>query len=887
MDMEWLQRLDAATDYVALHEALFGPKHHLSGDEMWAKCPLHGDCDDPGKWSVNTTNGQWKCFKSGEGGSYLGLIRKLRPQTWRDDWIAACPRTAEVFQANPSPKAPKLKLGSNLHKDVDFFATARDAAALTTDEDLAPLSEAWAIPVAALREMGWFVMRGGKEGGAHPKYTIPVYQADKRISGLRHRFLKPYPTVRVEGKEPREIKSRLATGSKVGIIGMAQLERVATDGKPLPVIKVEGEKDWAVALHTYGATHAVISPSHGSSSVASCLPDLLRNRDVTLLYDEDEAGNKGARTVLSTLLGVAASLKWAHLNTPGQDVFNLLRETEGGKALVDKALAEATLFSKEEAVKDVAALIRASMPEDGQPDIRALANHIYDVLTEAGAIWIAGDDGNAYCNFDGRAYQCCNADHGWVMRLGEWTGLDSFGSMGMRLHRQVRSVAGERGIKTDPKAWYAHRDGVMYLPLGGKHGDLVEMSESGIRQVKNGSNGVVIMPNDRMLEFKWDERHDAAKGLEAWSRFISLFTCSYEDRALLDAWLTAIYLYEFNETHPLMRFVGAPGSGKSFAAKLLTTLVMGKPTLNISTTAAMYRITANQPLFCLDNIEAQHMTEDLHTFLLLAATGATKAKSNLDTSSGVIHEQIRSWIITTGIDPVSFGKRELVERTVIVPFGVIRETDFMPRKETRWVEENRNLLLNHLFRRVWSTFLRVREGALDRALHLLPGSVRPRLRDFYALCIVARNVVGGDDTIINFMMAEHAEDENDATVNDNPLVTLLQQLPFFVLTASGKDLGMPLKKVQGGWQSDWVTSQRMHVVLSACSRAIGLRYPYETPQHMTTRLGLALKQMDDIGYRFERGEHAINGKRTRAWRFFVPAVAGQQVTDLYGATQNG
>lgn len=882
MDMEWLQRLDAATDYAALHTSLFGPAHHTSGEELWAKCPLHPECDDAGKWSVNTRTGQWKCFRTGEGGAYISLVRKLRPQSWRDDWRAACPRTVEVFESGMPTKSPGLR--SNQQTVADFASTARDGAARTTDAELLPLSEKWSIPVDVLREMGWFVLTGGREGGKHPKFCVSVYNAEDQITGIRIRFLEPYPIMKMGDGEPKVMKSRLMKGSKIGVIGMAQLKRATPDGVPLPILIVEGEKDWAVAVREYGDRFAVASTSHGSSTFPSAFLSLCQNRDVTLLYDEDDAGNKGARTALTLLRPVAASVKWAHLGVPGKDLFNLIRE-DGAKATVDAALEAAEPFTMDDAVKDVAALIRASIEEDKQPDVMKLANHIYDVLHDAGAMWISGLDGNAYCNMDGRAYCCATSDHGWVVRIGEWTGFDSFGAIGQRLHRQLRAVAGERGIKCDPHAWYAKQDDALYLPLGGRVQNLVELSRNGIRQVKNGTNGVVIMPNDRFVEFKWDENFNEKVGQESWSRFISLFTCSDEDRAMLDAWLTAIFLYDFNETHPLMRFVGAPGSGKSFAAKLLTTLILGTPSLNIATTAAMYRVTANQPIFCLDNVEAQHMTEDLHTFLLLAATGANKLKSNTNTASDVIAESIKSWIVTTGIDPVSFGKRELVERTVIVPFGVNRAKDFMPRRETQWVSTNREILLNFLYRRAWRTLLRIQDSELDRAISSLPENVRPRLRDFYALLMVARNLTGGDD-MIRFMLSEHSDDETEATINDNPLVTLIQQLPFFLGTTLGKEIGVSIQLARGGSQTNWISGQRLFVALSMCSKHCGMKFPYETPQHLSIRIGLAKSQMEALGYKLEKSENrVVDGKRSRAWRIFIPTVSGEQTPTLFEGAQ--
>jgi len=886
VDQAWLDKLDAATDYVALFRSQFGEPRKISGDEVWAKCPIHDDCDDPGKWSMSVKNGQWGCFKHDEHGSMIGLMKKLTPKSWRDKWIAACPATKEVFGIEDRSKKSDKKSDSTRHT-VDHDLLYRDGLRSTTDADLQPLAEKWSIPVAVLRKQGWFVLRGGHEGGDHPKYCLPILDpTNGKVCGIRIRFLPPYPIKKDKDGKEHETKSRLMTDSKVGIFGdgLSRLLDKTPEGIELPVLFCEGEKDWAVAS-AVAEGWAVVSLSHGSGSSGVPMRDLLKDRDVTVLYDEDDAGNKGSRTLLTTLVNSARTLKWAHIGQPKKDIFNIVRDDGGGAPALLALIEKAEPFSMKEALADVRAVIQSQMDDEAPPEVVPICDTIYKVLADAGALWLKTRNADGYCVYNGRVYECSVADPGWALRIGEWTGIDSFGSIGQRIHRQLHALAVERGTECDTTAWYARDGDGLYLPLCDREQHLVELRPTGMRPVANGKNGVVVLPSPHMRPIAWieDEKFNFKEAGDAWLHFFSMFTCPNEDRRLLEAFVLMMPLYDWVDTHPIFRFSGAPGSGKSSAAKLLTVLMYGDERLFKATNAATYRISANSPLVCMDNVEADNVDENLELFFLLAATGAEKLKSAMDSPTRTISERVRSWVLTTGVDPISNGKREIVERTVIVPFGGNTSDGFMPKAAVVWVRENRDLLWNLIFRRTWSTISAIKDGALDRVVRSLNKKVRPRLREFYALASVALGSYDKADDTIAYMTDAHGEDESTATIEDNPIVDLLSFVPTFIKTESGKSVGVPFSENGDGWQTDWVQTQRLGILLSMTARAAGRPYPFRSTQQMSTRLGLVRAQLDALGFKLERNENLmIDGKRVRAWRLFIPRRMGRQET-LFGA----
>lgn len=874
VDQAWLERLDAATDYLALFTAEFGPPHHVSGDEAWAKCPVHADCDDPGKFSVSLKNGKWGCFKHDEHGSMLGLLKSLRPKSWRDGWIAACPATKDVFGIEQ--RGGPTKKSDSTRQKVDHLTLAGEARANTTDEDLAPLAERWKVPVADLRRQGWFVMRGGREGSGHPKFCVPIHTpVGGKMTGIRIRFLPPYPTVKKEDGKEKEVKSRVMADSTVGLIGLERLTEKDAEGKPLPVLIQEGEKDWSVAsFHAPG--YAVISPSHGSSTSFSTFVEVLKDRDVTLLYDEDEAGNKGARNALTMLVGHARSLKWAHIGQPGKDLFNIVIDEGGGADALGRVLVSAVPFTQREALEDVAAVIRAAVPEEEPPEVVELAEHIFKTLTAAGALWLKTRNLEGYVVYGGRVYATGGGDKGLALRMGEWTGIDSFGSFGSRLLRQIDALTVERGSPCDTTAWYARKGDGLYLPLCDEKQQVVEILPTGIDVKPNGHGGVVVLPSQNVAPIRWDPTFDERYATQEWRKFFTMFTCSNEDRHLIEALLLMLPLYDWIDTHPIVRFSGRPGSGKSTAAKLLTVMLYGDERLFTATNAAMYRMGVNLPLIVLDNIEADGVDENLELFFLLAATGVEKVKSAMDSASRVVVEKVRSWVLTTGVDPITFGKRELMERSLIIPFGGNESEGFMPRAAAAWVRERRDLFWNLILRKTWQNVIALSDGALERVSRSLSKALRPRLREFYSMASIVLGSIHEADDNIAFLLNEHGEGEDASSVEDNPMVDLLCYMPGFLKSVVGQGLTVPISETGLGWQTEWVQTQRLSIILSSIARAVGRPYPFRSTQQMSIRLGIVAKQLEGQGFKIERNENLlIEGKRLRAWRFFIPKHMGR------------
>ena len=63
------------------------------------------------------------------------------------------------------------------------------------------------------------------------------------------------------------------------------------------------------------------------------------------------------------------------------------------------------------------------------------------------------------------------------------------------------------------------------------------------------------------------------------------FTCAQGDRFFIIAWLSCFLLFDFAGTKPMTRFEGPSASGKTTAAKLITTLIYGEPNQKIATLA--------------------------------------------------------------------------------------------------------------------------------------------------------------------------------------------------------------------------------------------------------------------------------------------------------------
>lgn len=255
-----------------LVEAALGQPVRENGENVMVRCPLHEDRVP--SLSINLSNGLWICF-SAQCGERGGLAKLAR--------ICGGDLTEEELAIREAQA-----LADGVHAPIDydppnFAMLAHELHTRALREQPAALVEYF-----VRRQLHQGVFRHFRLGWDGAKIALPYYD-DGKVVAIKYR----YP----DGHKDSE------KGSRRAIYNIDDIR-----GKPI-VIVCEGESD----------THAVWSELRRhqvSDEVAVCgIPgasvskpqwelwalDLMWARRIYVLFDADDAGDKGARTALDIL----------------------------------------------------------------------------------------------------------------------------------------------------------------------------------------------------------------------------------------------------------------------------------------------------------------------------------------------------------------------------------------------------------------------------------------------------------------------------------------------------------------------------------------------------------------------------------------------------------
>jgi DNA primase len=250
-----------------LVETALGHPVRSYGENAMARCPLHEDRTP--SLSVNLTNGLWMCFSCSEKG---GLAKLARICGGELDEAEAAIRTAKSLT---SP----IYYG----EEPDFAMQAHEMHSRALREK--PLAIAQYFVDRKLHPDVFKHFRLGWDG---VKIALPFYD-DGKVVGIKYR----YP----DGSKDSEKGSRRA---------VYNLDDVR--GRPV-VILCEGESDthavWSELLRTGASDEVVVGGIPGASVAKQQVElwslDLVWARRVYVLFDDDDAGDKGARPFLEVL----------------------------------------------------------------------------------------------------------------------------------------------------------------------------------------------------------------------------------------------------------------------------------------------------------------------------------------------------------------------------------------------------------------------------------------------------------------------------------------------------------------------------------------------------------------------------------------------------------
>lgn len=877
MANDFFHRLDQASDYRALVAHFYG-EARLTGDELWLKDPRDDTPQD--KFSINALDGRYRNHKHSEGGSFIQLVKATHSGSWRDEWAKACPQTADIFNppGRSEPQSVPRSPGEKPTRRTKTFAErAESGFKKQNPDDMDEFVSAYKVSEEFLLAHWLYVQKGGPMGPTL-RLNFPISNATSgEVVGIKCRAVGKT----IQLKDGRTVKSKNQFKSKSGLIGWDQ-QKMGT------VLVVEGEKDWIVAAHDLPDFH-VVSPSHGAAVFDRDSAYAMRGRDIVFLYDEDDAGNSGARKAATLCFGEAQSVKIARLGTPDKDVYDWLRthDDELGKEKLLEIIAAAQDFDPTTNPGEIDNFIRTKCSDD-EAEPEAIADLLFRIMREHGAMFTHRDGHDQMCAWRDRVYFVDGSDAHWAQLLYKYTGVGSRSTRGARMHTQIQQLVSVWGEATAATSWFVRKDDKLYLPLYGEDQQLVEISPDGITTVHNGYEGVVLMPDVTVekIEYLDDFQYDPELGEAAWNQMISLLNFTEKWRQFVSAAVLALPFYAWCGTHPLLRFQGPAGTGKSKAAENITTFLYGKNTNSSGETiAALYRIAGTRMVLSRDNLELRTLDaqREFRELLLSAATGMTRYKSSKDSDRDVVAQPVTCWVWSSGISPLGTGYPDLEERLVVIPTGGNRIKGYRDREVQEWTRVNRSLLWSYYLRKIQEILVALLDGEDARIHRELPEHQRHRLQEWYSILAIANGDRGRPTaTTLEWLRSAHTG-EQDSKAEGSSLVSIIGTLPSYLSQTHVKDQFPHVRVKNNGAVFEIITMPGMlFALMSKAARDYGLYMTHRSAKDLSYALRDLKEVCEEHGITLTKAttQRRLGGERGKTWLIEIHLDSIEALVDV-------
>ncbi len=404
--------------------------------------------------------------------------------------------------------------------------------------------------------------------------------------------------------------------------------------------------------------------------------------------------------------------------------------------------------------------IFAQFADKGAPDFSKVAEAAFEWFTHNGAMFFKTRGGHPFMVFENHIYWMDSGIRGekrlFSAMMYRQTGLLSTTTNGRIFFDTFANLSVIHGEEREDLSWL-HTDlanHTLWFNLNNKEHEIAKITPEGVEILQNGANSdkVVLKYSDKIDPIHYDPDVNLSVTDRLFTEcLIDNFSCPKPDRYLILSWISCFLLIDYSGTKPMTRFEGSSSSGKTTAAKLITTLIYGSPQQKVATLAANYTDGSKNPLLSLDNIEAMQMTDGLTEFMLTGITGIAREKRKSGTDSENVSEQIKCLINTTGIEPLKGELTEILSRTFTINFDreYQRQDGFLENEVIAELAKHRNKLLSAIMKRTAMVLRMIRDGRRKRVMTALQSKLgdhdKRRCNDFLSLAYLIM-LTGETDT---------------------------------------------------------------------------------------------------------------------------------------------
>lgn len=530
----------------------------------------------------------------------------------------------------------------------------------------------------------------------------------------------------------------------------------------------------------------------------------------------------------------------------------------------------------------------------GKPPINKVTDSVIEWFTKNDARFYKNIDDTCYMHYDKQLIYLGRENPAFTSLLYSLGKINVVTYEGRCIIQAMRDHAFNYGYKIETASWIHEKNGVIYVNLHNDNNEIIKISAGHIEVMQNGNNPdsiVLLKGGTRVEEIKYVPNVDVNAGLSAFKEhFLDNLACAEDNRLLVGCYAFAILLKNFVSAHPVAKFSGISGSGKSIAAKLLTTLIYGEEQLTNNTIAANYASASRDPVIVMENKEARDLVSEELNFLITIATGISRGKRKMGTDSDTMAEKGNCLVVVTAIEP--FNIAEIIDRIYDIEFHKsLQRSGFMESIVMRKLKENRTLILNAFFY-LLSTILHNFEKKRQDMFTLLSGlkHVKERTNDFLTLlCIILDELLRQlpsltrktttevittwtdyfnatsdetkEGTNTNLFMLDYILDSLKKTNSDHYIPTDEERREGEYI---GERAGEIIKDDAGNVIGFTTTPARLFAVFSMIAKQLSLKddYRYLNVKQMGVRLSNDKKFLEGQGWHMEQVK-VVNGERYR------------------------
>ncbi len=868
------------------------------GDQLKGLCPLHREKTP--SFFVKVSDGWFKCFGCGKGGGPIQFyaarheldfsegVRRMAEELGvggAGTLVRGGRGAARILLDLPKDSPATgvygalLKLGRPLpRKVVGYFEGRGLKVSIVEAFQVGFIDDPGRVVAALTRrfdrsgliESGLF--REGREGRL-------------RFQFVRHPLLFPI----LENGQPVFLQGRRFEDSSdgpkycnlsgVSVPGMFNGDALMSLPPGSELFVCEGVIDTMTLSQAGFAAVGVV----GAGGFKNDWADSLRDFQVRVAFDNDEAGDVGGKRILEVLRARGVVVSRVRLPVGYKDLNEFFLRCSAGEFR--------GLLSRESGVdlrEEVRALRRRVSDAADRFSWADLARHIFSWFESSGGAFLVGPEGRCRLLFENDVYELGH-NRAFNALMLDRTGLVSVEHSGKIVWEVLQNLCFLEGRREAELGWvHADKDsGTLFINLHNEANQLVALSAGRVEVLGNGHNeaGILLRAADKMSAIDFDDSVSPRESVDLLRRLVvEPLACSPENRLFVLSWMLTAFLLSYTTERALLKLSGHTGSGKTTAARILSCLLYGADHVESATVAYYYADASRNPFLIADNLETENLDRHIRQFLLHVATGIQKGKRKAGTDSATVREASNALVAITAIEPLT--KPELISRAYDVEFrSVYKRAGFLQQEHLDSLIAARSRILSGLFvlfaREVLPRLQGERQAILATLEQRHKGHSKQRVDSFLTLMVVIVRALlgvmepGGDRTweVVDGWIRYQGRLASDTERDTNATVFLLDALSKEMLALDAdfrREYYLSVDQVASEGlevrEISFVASMRdLLMALQVLSKKKGFHLPFSNSQQLGVRLFNDRSLLERAGWSWQR-KRIVRGLRFHEFR---------------------